>query len=271
MAAGASQGGASSLEWTTVTGRKASRRRSAHHGDSPAVAASSERGGKRLGRDAAEEAVRKACAAVAAKGFAARLAGLAEGWDVTRVVVLGLGPPCASAASRAQLGLVEAVRAALPEHTPCEAYDPAFGDDDAALLEARGVVVTRDAAAAEEALRVGDASDPGAAGSELFLMPHCEGTLYDALLRRSWELSRLRRLKVVGNSFAAYERRWELAPGGRNGSVERPGHVLAVAPLVRETPLGADADAFPVLGAFTDTALLEFDALQELPTVVTAM
>ena len=46
-----------------------------------------------------------------------------------------------------------------------------------------------------------------AGGSVLFVMPHCELELYDAVLAANWDAGRLSTIAILGNSFSDYVER----------------------------------------------------------------
>lgn len=73
-------------------------------------------------------------------------------------------------------------------------------------------------------------------GVSLFYLAHCESHICEALLDANWEEGAIRRLVLLGNSFATYQDRWAL-PSAQVGRV-RPekasmglGWVREVCPL----------------------------------------
>ncbi|KAF7295069.1 Translation machinery-associated protein 20 [Mycena indigotica] len=63
----------------------------------------------------------------------------------TKIVCLGLGSPCASANSRAQLAfLLELCKTTAIEHAQVALYDPVFSQEDAALFEQLGLTLLAD-------------------------------------------------------------------------------------------------------------------------------
>uniref|UniRef100_J3M3H2 SRR1-like domain-containing protein n=1 Tax=Oryza brachyantha TaxID=4533 RepID=J3M3H2_ORYBR len=100
-------------------------------------------------------------------------------------------------------------------------------------------------------------------------MPHCEASLYDALLAANWEPpSRLRRVCVLGNSFRNYATQ---AEENRSGPAAKAKHVLAAERFAWEQRVdetgGVDDDDDVFARAFNETSwhFFEVDDAVDLP------
>jgi len=71
-------------------------------------------------------------------------------------------------------------------------------------------------------------------------MPHCEASLYDALLAANWDSpAQLRRVCVLGNSFRRYALQ---AEENRSGPAAKAPHVLAAERFACEERIGETGD-----------------------------
>ena len=225
-----------------------------------------------------------------------------------KMVILGLGSPSNSNVSRVQLALA----LILTEHlslplNAVELYDPVFTPIDLEILSERGMKVisreesnlytgmgegkTPDAHAGTRGGEGGDAdgrctssSATSAAAvpedqSTFFYMPHCEGMLYDGLLRTNWSTrGALRGHAMLGNNLETYVERWShvsptsLVVGGRshqgtrendgNARIQlRPAYVLAAAATVKYRIEVDPRGTFG--GAFNDTSVQVLDSIDE--------
>lgn len=215
--------------------------------------------------DAAVEAVR---AAVEARR---------EGRRVT-TLMLGLGSPAASAAARCQLAfatiLVERLRGDVDENdvtttsdrrVTLKSYDPCFTVVDEKVLAETHACETLTREACDEYV---SASTSEKDELVVFYMPHCEGHLYESVVRARWSAESLADFICVGNTFETYADRWR----AKNADPEkkRPSHVIAASSIVNAS-LVDPGDTFVVQGAFNDTSIQTFDVKRgdELPEVVT--
>jgi len=215
--------------------------------------------------DAAVEAVR---AAVEARRGGRRVTTL----------VLGLGSPAASAAARCQLAfatiLVERLRGDIDEDdatttsdrvVTLKSYDPCFTVVDEKVLAETYACETLTREACDEYV---SASTSEKDELVVFYMPHCEGHLYESVVRARWSAEALADFICVGNTFETYADRWR----AKNADPEkkRPSHVIAASSIVNAN-LVDPGDTFVVQGAFNDTSIQTFDVKRddELPEVVT--
>ena len=181
------------------------------------------------------------------------------------VLVLGLGSPNASAAARCQLALAKLMG---------DAIDRACGeDDDVVKIKLRDPCFTLVderflgsvfgcETLTEEAC---DAYLDGSASEfVLFYMPHCEGHLYESVVRARWTVDAMRDFVCVGNTFTTYAERWSV----KNADPEKkkPTRVIA-ASAVCESSLVDPGDTFDVPGAFNDTSVQCFNVKDALPNV----
>jgi hypothetical protein len=125
--------------------------------------------------------------------FSRRLGSLGP----ARLSLLGVGSFESSPAARLQLALAALLRR---DHLPspsatADLFDPVLSAVECAAAVALGFAVPS----------LDDGARRRVAEPTLFYMPHCEASLYDALLDANWEpRSQLRRFCVLGNSFRRY-------------------------------------------------------------------
>ena len=211
--------------------------------------------------DAAVDAVRDA------------VATRARGRAVT-VLALGLGSPDASAAARCQLAFASRACERLRERSNddatrvrLKAYDPCFTIVDEKVLAGDGdecETLTR-----ERCDEYVSASSSTKDELVVFYMPHCEGHLYEDVVRARWSVGALRDLVCVGNTFETYADRWRAKSA--DPEKKRPSHVIAASSIARASLLDP-GDTFAVQGAFNDTSVqtFELESDEELPAVVDA-
>ena len=211
--------------------------------------------------DAAVDAVRDA-AATRARGRA------------VTVLALGLGSPDASAAARCQLAFASRACERLRERSNddatrvrLKAYDPCFTIVDEKVLAGDGdecETLTR-----ERCDEYVSASSSTKDELVVFYMPHCEGHLYEDVVRARWSVGALRDLVCVGNTFETYADRWRAKSA--DPEKKRPSHVIAASSIARASLLDP-GDTFAVQGAFNDTSVqtFELESDEELPAVVDA-
>ena len=184
------------------------------------------------------------------------------------VLVLGLGSPNASAAARCQLALAklmgDAIDRACGEDgglVKIKLRDPCFTlVDERFLGDVFGCeTLTEEACDAY----VQDTCD-SANEFVLFCMPHCEGHLYESVVRARWNVGAMRDFVCVGNTFTTYAERWSL----KNADPEKkkPTRVIA-ASSVCTSSLVDPGDTFDVPGAFNDTSVQYFSVQDALPNV----
>lgn len=219
-----------------------------------------------------------------------------------KMVILGLGSPSNSNVSRVQLALalILSEHLSLPLNA-VELYDPVFTPIDLEILSERGMKVisreesnvytgvgegkmpdahagTRGGEGGDADVRCTDAAVPEDQ-STFFYMPHCEGVLYDGLLRTNWSTrGALRGHAVLGNNFETYVERWShvspasLVVGSRShqgthendGNAQlqlRPAYVLAAAAVVKYRIAVDPSGTFG--GAFNDTSVQVLDSMDE--------
>lgn len=158
----------------------------------------------------------------------------------------GLGSPTASLNARAQLALLVTLLDLVSNDARVLFYDPVLSDLDKQLLESLGHATLSEA----------DAARHSVVGATLFYMPHCDASLYDAVLERNWRPETLADVTFIGNSFAAMHERWS-GPSFRRRT-GKPTKVLTLVDhsLVTEHPL--QGSGFGVTTAFNDTSLHAF-------------
>jgi hypothetical protein len=234
------------------------------------------------------DAIGQCVAEVEASAVWAELRSALDGLEIQpgRLVCYGLGSPSLSHIARYQLGMlvllarrVASLRAAAAdasasgrEALAASVYDPILSAGDREILTRLGLHVPRAQADVSHAVDAagddGDSDDGGRGGDDserepgpsagargrlaahtLFFMPHCDATLYDAVLAANWPDS-LARVVVLGNSFRGYAERVvdrrRLAPTPR---------LDEVAAWTCERPI---ADTFKVGGVFNNLSLHTF-------------
>ena len=182
---------------------------------------------------------------------------------VVTALVLGLGSPTTSAAARMQLAFAILMTRAMKdafgdECVRVKARDPCFTLVDEAVLRETcdGEAVDESTSRAYVDVNEDDVGDDGADEMVVFYMPHCEGDLYESVVRARWSARKLRDLVCVGNTFTTYADRW--AAKNVDSSKKRPSHVIA-ASTVATSALIDPGDTFTVQGAFNDTSVHSFD------------
>ncbi|BAF16391.1 protein SENSITIVITY TO RED LIGHT REDUCED 1 [Oryza sativa Japonica Group] len=185
----------------------------------------------------------------------------------TRLSLLGVGSFENSPSSRLQLALAALLRRdllLLPESSAhADLFDPVLSAAECAAAAALGFTVPG----------VNDGCRRRADEPTLFYMPHCEASLYDALLAANWEPpSQLRHVCVLGNSFRNYAIQ---AEENRSGPAARAKHVLAAERFAWEERVsekgGVDDDDDDVFNrAFNETSwhFFEVDDAADLAAAV---
>uniref|UniRef100_A0A0D9WC41 SRR1-like domain-containing protein n=1 Tax=Leersia perrieri TaxID=77586 RepID=A0A0D9WC41_9ORYZ len=181
----------------------------------------------------------------------------------TRLSLLGVGSFENSPSSRLQLALAALLRRDLlpDESESSDLFDPVLSAAECTAAAALGFAVAR----------VNDSCRRRADEPTIFYMPHCEASLYDALLAANWDpQSQLRRVCVLGNSFRNYAIQ---AEGNRSGPAAKAKHVLAAERFaweerVDETGGGDDDDVFA--RAFNETSWHFFDLDDDVAATATA-
>uniref|UniRef100_A0A0E0KXU0 SRR1-like domain-containing protein n=1 Tax=Oryza punctata TaxID=4537 RepID=A0A0E0KXU0_ORYPU len=185
----------------------------------------------------------------------------------TRLSLLGVGSFENSPSSRLQLALAALLRRdLLPESSAhADLFDPVLSAAECAAAAALGFTVPG----------VNDGCRRRADEPTLFYMPHCEASLYDALLAANWEPpSQLRHVCVLGNSFRNYAIQ---AEENRSGPAAKAKHVLAAERFAWEERVnekgGVDDDDDDVFNrAFNETSwhFFEVDDPADLAAAVAA-
>lgn len=134
----------------------------------------------------------------------------------TRLSLLGVGSFDYSPAARLQLALAVLLRRdLLPTAAAADLFDPVLSAAECAAAAALGFKVPS----------LDDGCRRRVEEPTLFYMPHCEASLYDALLAANWESpAQLRCVCVLGNSFRGYALQ---ADEHRAGPAAKAAHVLA--------------------------------------------
>lgn len=184
-----------------------------------------------------------------------------------RLSLFGVGSFENSPSSRLQLALAALLRRdllLLPESSAhADLFDPVLSAAECAAAAALGFTVPG----------VNDGCRRRADEPTLFYMPHCEASLYDALLAANWEPpSQLRHVCVLGNSFRNYAIQ---AEENRSGPAARAKHVLAAERFAWEERVsekgGVDDDDDDVFNrAFNETSwhFFEVDDAADLAAAV---
>ncbi|KAG0540726.1 hypothetical protein BDA96_03G433800 [Sorghum bicolor] len=148
-----------------------------------------------------------------------------------RLSLLGVGSFESSPAARLQLALAALLRRdLLPEAASADLFDPVLSAVECAAAAALGFSVPS----------LDDGCRRRAEEPTLFYMPHCEASLYDALLAANWDSpAQLRRVCVLGNSFRRYALQ---AEENRSGPAAKAPHVLAAERFACEERIGETGD-----------------------------
>lgn len=156
-----------------------------------------------------------------------RLAVLAP----SRLSLLGVGSFESSPAARLQLALAALLRRDfLPDAASADLFDPVLSAVECAAAAELGFSVPS----------LDDGCRRRVEEPTLFYMPHCEASLYDALLAANWDSpAQLRRVCVLGNSFRRYALQAEY---NRSDPVAKATHVLAAGRFACEEWVGEMGD-----------------------------
>lgn len=175
----------------------------------------------------------------------------------SKVVVYGLGHVAISDVALHQLALALLFHDILRKNNPKTweellCYDPAFDESDRKLLQQAECRVMERPDEFE-----GYESEP-----TFYYMPHCEGPVYDMVLRRRWSLLALGDTAILGNSFRAYHDVWN-GRGCKPTHASKPTEVLRIAPYTEEIDIPDPSHL--VVGAFNNTSLMTFPILRLEP------
>ncbi|KAF8666881.1 hypothetical protein HU200_053405 [Digitaria exilis] len=149
----------------------------------------------------------------------------------TRLSLIGVGSFESSPAARLQLALAALLRRdLLPESASADLFDPVLSAVECAAAVELGFSVPS----------LDDGCRRRVEEPTLFYMPHCEASLYDALLAANWDSpAQLRRVCVLGNSFQWYALQ---AEDNCLGPAAKAAHVLAAGRFAREERIGETGD-----------------------------
>ncbi|KAI8621939.1 hypothetical protein BC830DRAFT_1091520 [Chytriomyces sp. MP71] len=177
----------------------------------------------------------------------------------------GIGSPASSSIALHQLALLVLMhrqfevtllpvldaQTLTPHHaqfTSLEAFDPVFTRLDCEVLKLYGITPIE---TNERAHRI-------ITGPTLFYMPHCGHTMYSTLLSANWSSRKLSQIRVIGNTFAAYE----LIP--RQAAMQRQSpQLMKVLPYTRAVSM--DTVPYGAGDVFNNTSYHWFDGVDEVP------
>ncbi|CAN6331225.1 unnamed protein product [Urochloa humidicola] len=151
--------------------------------------------------------------------------------EPVRLSLLGVGSFESCPAARLQLALAALLRRdLLPDAAFADLFDPVLSAVECAAAAELGFSVPR----------LDDGCRRRVLEPTLFYMPHCEASLYDALLAANWDSpAQLRRVCVLGNSFQRYALQAEY---DRSGPAAKAAHVLAAGRFACEEQVGEMGD-----------------------------
>ncbi|CAN6326507.1 unnamed protein product [Urochloa humidicola] len=151
--------------------------------------------------------------------------------DPVRLSLLGVGSFESCPAARLQLALAALLRRdLLPDAASADLFDPVLSAVECAAAAELGFSVPR----------LDDGCRRRVKEPTLFYMPHCEASLYDALLAANWDSpTQLRHICVLGNSFQRYalQAAYDCA-----GPAAKAAHVLTAKRFACEELLGETGD-----------------------------
>uniref|UniRef100_A0A0A9GNW6 SRR1-like domain-containing protein n=1 Tax=Arundo donax TaxID=35708 RepID=A0A0A9GNW6_ARUDO len=178
----------------------------------------------------------------------------------TRLSLLGVGSFESSPAARLQLALAALLRRdLLPDAASADLFDPVLSASECAAAADLGFSVPR----------VDDGCRRRVDEPTLFYMPHCEASLYDALMAANWESpAQLRRVCVLGNSFRRYALQ---ADENRSGPAAKATHVLAAERFVSEERVDEAGDVDDddwLVHAFNETSWHFFEVDDDVDLAV---
>ncbi|XP_042008003.1 protein SENSITIVITY TO RED LIGHT REDUCED 1-like isoform X2 [Salvia splendens] len=157
-----------------------------------------------------------------------------------QMVVYGIGSIESFEPPRLQLCLAILLQRSFDWIGGIELFDPIISLTESKVLTSLGCTV----------LSINEQGRRRAVKPTFFFMPHCEAELYDNLLEANWEVDRLNRLVIFGNSFEAYEQHASLCKSSAVTSSRK--HVLAIRSFAEE--LGVDTFSDDSFRAFHGTS-----------------
>ena len=115
-----------------------------------------------------------------------------------KIISLGVGDPCSSLSARTQLSFVLKVckECGIEENIYS---DPVLCPECSRFLSNMGFIIDPDKAGKYEF-----------SSDTLFFMPHCPRFLFHNLLVSNWSLDQIRKLFILGNSFAGYSKSYRM-------------------------------------------------------------
>ncbi|KAL3620253.1 sensitivity to red-light reduced protein [Castilleja foliolosa] len=111
------------------------------------------------------------------------------------IVIYGIGSIDSFEPPRMQLSLAILMKRKFDWIGEMQVFDPIISLTESRVLMSLGCNV----------LSVNEQGRRQALKPTLFFMPHCEAELYENLLEANWEVDKLKRMILFGNSFDAYE------------------------------------------------------------------
>ncbi|XP_057792561.1 protein SENSITIVITY TO RED LIGHT REDUCED 1 [Salvia miltiorrhiza] len=147
-----------------------------------------------------------------------------------QMVIYGIGSIESFEPPRLQLSLAILLKRSFDWIGGIELFDPIISLTESKVLASLGCSV----------LSVNEQGRRQALKPTLFFMPHCEAELYDNLLEVNWEVDRLNRLVIFGNSFGAYEQHASLCKSSAVSSSRK--RVLAVRSFAEELRVDTFSD-----------------------------
>lgn len=147
-----------------------------------------------------------------------------------QMVIYGIGSIQSYEASRLQLSLAISLKRSFDWIGEIELFDPIISLTESKVLTSLGCSV----------LSVNEQGRRRAVKPTLFFMPHCEADLYNNLLEENWEVDRLNRLIIFGNSFDEYEQHASICKSLSVSSSRK--HVLAIRSFTEEVRVNTFSD-----------------------------
>ncbi|XP_054813464.1 protein SENSITIVITY TO RED LIGHT REDUCED 1-like [Prosopis cineraria] len=114
-----------------------------------------------------------------------------------QMVIYGIGNIELEEISRLQLSLAMLMKKDFGWIELVEVFDPVISKTESQVMKTLGCSV----------LSINEHGRREAMKPTIFFMPHCEIHLYNNLMETNWELSLLRNLVILGNSFEEYRKR----------------------------------------------------------------
>lgn len=167
-----------------------------------------------------------------------------------QMVIYGIGSIESFEPPRLQLSLAILLKRSFDWIGGIEVFDPIISSTESKVLTTLGCSV----------LSVNEQGRRRAAKPSLFFMPHCEADLYDNLLEENWEVDRLNRLVIFGNSFGEYEQHASICKKASVSNSRK--HVLASRSFTDEVRVDTFSDD-SLLRAFNGTSWHFFSCCTE--------